>query len=398
MGCRENFFVKQVKLILDCHNPHIGEINPQVIKIVRELIKRIANKELELTPFVTVYYDAWLNDNDDDPILSLIYSILKHTDSDFNFTESHNIWGVVSSIFDAISGKQILSSLSGLRGKDLLESLRSKKEFDSLVTEFLCSLLPEKGNRLIVFIDELDRCRPEYAVRLLERIKHYFLDDRITFVFSVNMGELQHAIKHHYGNDFDACRYLDRFFDLRLDLPPANYEYFYCQIGMNSNYFYESVCRAVTEQYKFSLRETAKFFRLAKTAAHKATHDSWYNSFDNASMLFSYIVPLVIGIKFDSQSKYMSFINGADGTPLFDFFSNYPDLSMRICQRFFSVEPNASQSELLEIAKQFYDAVFCETYAEKRSRTVYGLEIYREHRDKFIRMANAFSEHADYEI
>ena len=49
----------------------------------------------------------------------------------------------------------------------------------------------KKGNRLIIMVDELDRCKPSYAVKLLERIKHYFTNDRITFVFSVNTYELE---------------------------------------------------------------------------------------------------------------------------------------------------------------------------------------------------------------
>ena len=70
-------------------------------------------------------------------------------------------------------------------------ALKSKKELREKVNEFFNSLLPEKGNRLIIMVDELDRCKPSYAVKLLERIKHYFTNDRITFVFSVNTYELE---------------------------------------------------------------------------------------------------------------------------------------------------------------------------------------------------------------
>ena len=77
-------------------------------------------------------------------------------------------------------------------------------------------VLFEKSERLVIFMDELDRCRPSYAVQLLECIEHYFINDRITFVFSANLEQLQHTIKNIYGNDVDACRYLDCFFDLLL--------------------------------------------------------------------------------------------------------------------------------------------------------------------------------------
>lgn len=64
----------------------------------------------------------------------------------------------------------------------------------------------------MIFVDELDRCKPSFAVQLLERIKHYFGHEKITFVFSVNVSELQYTIKKFYGADFNGTRYLDNFF------------------------------------------------------------------------------------------------------------------------------------------------------------------------------------------
>ena len=61
---------------------------------------------------------------------------------------------------------------------------------------------------MLFFIDELDRCKPSFAVHLLEQLKHYISDERITFVFSVNLEQLQHTIKHYYGINFDSGRYL----------------------------------------------------------------------------------------------------------------------------------------------------------------------------------------------
>lgn len=69
----------------------------------------------------------------------------------------------------------------------------------------------ERADKVVIFIDELDRCKPTYAVKLLERIKHYFNNDKIIFVFSTNLEELQSSVKCVYGESFNAYRYLDRF-------------------------------------------------------------------------------------------------------------------------------------------------------------------------------------------
>ncbi|NKN14686.1 KAP family P-loop NTPase fold protein [Rhizobium laguerreae] len=66
---------------------------------------------------------------------------------------------------------------------------------------------------LFILVDELDRCRPSYAIQLLERMKHLFEVDRVVFVFATNSSQLQHSISGAYGPNFDGFMYLKRFFD-----------------------------------------------------------------------------------------------------------------------------------------------------------------------------------------
>lgn len=114
---------------------------------------------------------------------------------------------VVAGIAEVLSGRSVTALLETLKSDDPLEKIRSAKSLQDQVAEFLESLLAERGNRLVVIIDELDRCNPKFAIRLLERIKHYFNNSRVTFVFALNVAELQHSIRNYYGNGFDATRY-----------------------------------------------------------------------------------------------------------------------------------------------------------------------------------------------
>ena len=77
----------------------------------------------------------------------------------------------------------------------------------------------QEGRPLVVFVDELDRCRPTYAIELLEVTKHLFAVDKVVFVLAINRQQLVHSIRAVYGNDFDADGYLGRFFDIDLQLP-----------------------------------------------------------------------------------------------------------------------------------------------------------------------------------
>ena len=68
-------------------------------------------------------------------------------------------------------------------------------------------------------IDELDRCRPSYAVELLEVAKHLFEVEHIVFVLAINRAQLAHSIRALYGIGFDADGYLRRFVDVDFVLP-----------------------------------------------------------------------------------------------------------------------------------------------------------------------------------
>ena len=80
----------------------------------------------------------------------------------------------------------------------------------------------KKERPLIVVIDELDRCRPLYAIELLEAAKHLFSVKNIIFILAVNRRELGHSIKAIYGNEFDSQEYLRRFIDVNIPLPAVD--------------------------------------------------------------------------------------------------------------------------------------------------------------------------------
>lgn len=79
---------------------------------------------------------------------------------------------------------------------------------------------------MFVFIDELDRCRPSYAIELLEGIKHLFDVHGICFCVSTNLPQLSASIKGVYGSEFDARMYLKRFFAFEYQMPEPDYRKF----------------------------------------------------------------------------------------------------------------------------------------------------------------------------
>lgn len=318
-GSGKTFFAKQVKMVLDVHNAHISsETDEYKSEIVAVRNRHYGKLVPELQPQVCVYYDAWENDNDDDPILSLVYTILNSVETDFSF-KSTDCVKVGASIMEFFTGRNWEQLIVNLKGESPLDSLKEHKELEKLVGEFLETLLSEKGNRLVVLIDELDRCKPSYAVRMLERVKHYFDHENITFVFSVNTNELQHTIRKYYGNDFDGSRYLDRFFDLRVMLPPPDLKKFYRSINFDDSYYlYDIACGAVIKAFRFELREIAKFIRISKIAAYVPTRNGGRGLSRGMQFCLYFVVPIMIGLKVQSTQQFADFIEGRDCTPLIE--------------------------------------------------------------------------------
>ncbi len=102
---------------------------------------------------------------------------------------------------------------------------------------------PEDGEapkKLVVVIDELDRCRPDFALTLLEIVKHFFAVPHVHFVLGVNLRELQNSVRVRYGADVNAGLYLQKFISLSMALPnqtdkhatkPVQLEYYYQLAG-----------------------------------------------------------------------------------------------------------------------------------------------------------------------
>ena len=114
---------------------------------------------------------------------------------------------------------QALASYAEERLSEYRKAQKSVREFRYALQDMAEELSERKDRPLIVMIDELDRCRPSYAVELLEVAKHLFSVNHIVFVLAVNRSELAHSIRALYGSGFDAEGYLRRFFDVNFRLP-----------------------------------------------------------------------------------------------------------------------------------------------------------------------------------
>lgn len=402
-GTGKTFFVKEVKMILDAYNEHSYDYELSNLERIKNVID-IKNIDLHLA----VYYNAWENDNQKSPLLSLIYEIIKVAKIDTNKTDiSINKEKIIkdglSAIVKHFSGIDIKELLKCVEteAKDIFKEIKGQKSIKEQVDNILNNLLLEHGERLVIFIDELDRCRPTFAVELLEQIKHYFDNDKITFVFSTNIKQLQYTIKKYYGEAFEAKRYLDKFFDLTISLNEINVIEYFNFVNENSRGdMYDYVCKEIVKEYNFTLRDVIKFVQINKICIEnlrKTKNEYLYFDEKNIRYVLTYVLPIVIGLKIKRYDQYEDFITGKDSTPLITILSKSEWISYGIDKLSSENEKSSKDINIIkEKLELMYKAIFIEEYIDKHSIEIGKLEFTKETRKILFEAEGLLSRFARY--
>jgi hypothetical protein len=213
-----------------------------------------------------------------------LFSYLKDVSSDdpaeSNSTDKSNLTEEIA----RQSGDDI-EKLMDKEVEKLIEGHRKSIEAAASFRENLANAagqLPEPYKApLFILVDELDRCRPTYAVALLERVKHLFEVSDIVFVFATNISQLRHSISGAYGQGFDGYLYLRRFFDRTYQFDPPKLEEFVGQqsASIDLELFHvpghdaKRFCEIVFDAYGSSLREIEHVMEIVRTVATSWPHD-----------------------------------------------------------------------------------------------------------------------------
>lgn len=200
-----------------------------------KLIHLIEDGETGLHP---IYVDAFRADHADEPLMTLMAAVLKALpEKDREPLIKKALPAIKFGIKTTF--KAGTSWILKQDAADLVDDYEDelKKAGDEVINHAIESLLTDhvvaeesistlqsalrelaEQKPIVVFIDELDRCRPDFSVNMLESIKHVFEVDGVQFVLIANFDQLRSSVNHCYGKGLDAQRYLDRFVSFRFDL------------------------------------------------------------------------------------------------------------------------------------------------------------------------------------
>ena len=321
-GTGKTFFVKQLELVINTLNKEDSEISDdtELKKIICEFRRKLEELNIK-TEGITkaIYYNACEYDYFDDPIITIIADII-NKNNNININDQIVKESIGSKLDKLISSFKFGISFQGRDGntfgmdfqktanqdkKKILDKIIEDKEIETIFNQLLEELLVEQSNRLVIFIDELDRCKPDFAVKLLERIKYFFNDERFIFVFSTNINQLQYTIEKYYGNNFNGSYYLQKFFDYQLELPEVQLQkYIDYEIGLipkESSYYMDKAIREVLAYKKFNLRDSNKYFELLKLKYNKVKEE---NTEECGYFFLCILYPVLLALKIKDKVEY----------------------------------------------------------------------------------------------
>lgn len=240
---RRSLIEKLVELICEIEGPHLlaidGSWGSGKTVILQMLAEELRRKPIERKTVDVIELNAWETSFADDPLAALLLRLSElDKDSTTNSPGTSEPNSMLCGLKETITNLETAVTLRlpfigfQIRPKatnsdteinsDVIEALRSYK---NAIDEAKTRLGPSDAGDWVRIscIDELDRCRPEYAVRFLEMIQHLVdTKGKVVFVVAVNLTELINSICAIYGTDFDSATYLRKFVDHTIRLPQGD--------------------------------------------------------------------------------------------------------------------------------------------------------------------------------
>lgn len=320
-GDGKTFFVRSVEYILKAINQNIpSSANANNIRRVTNDLDDIQSQ------FLPFYFNAWENDFSEDPISALFACMAVSLDG-VEFTKKHDVVKGLTNLADAgMALAGIPFRLSGiaeeLRGESLIEAYRENAERRERIDELAKQSTIEVADKLVIFIDELDRCRPDFAVKLLEQTKNLFQSENIIVVLSADAAQLAKAVGGMYGEGFDTQHFLERFYDRRVLLSHIDpYEFITGKHYPISYDAFDTLVKELLDRSALTIRDQFRVYEDIE-AAHRYCNVG--DSSSPASFVAKHgVVPLLIFMYRTDINRFRSVVNGSDYDALYEYGKQY---------------------------------------------------------------------------
>lgn len=307
-----------------------------VLEMIQECLKMEQSEITGTDCFFVVRYDCWQYDYYEEPIVAII-SVLKE-----------QIEKYISVLSDATK-KQLFESLKNAITKIAVEAIKSKTGvnfgdiiktpeddgkiydqyfgFQNVIKKVQGQIVEiSKDQTVVIIVDELDRCLPSYAIKVLERIHHIFNElENVVVIIAMEKKQIENSLHQIYGDEMNVDRYLKKIisFSFQLDNGSANnftekYASFVEMFSLQEQVELEKFLKEITQG--IDIRTQEKIFEKAENI-HKLITDQ--DKMDTAILAFEI---LVLCLKEKMSTVSMKWIVDTSG---------YPDVETRIGKDYF---------------------------------------------------------------
>ncbi|WP_300800919.1 P-loop NTPase fold protein [uncultured Desulfovibrio sp.] len=284
-----------------------------------------------------IYLDAFASETVDDPLLCILAAIRAEFPEEKKKEISRKALPVVKTL-GKVAGKAAFAHLFKQDLEEVSEELAeaASEGADALVEQTVDKLLDQYANAqgnidalknvmakaaeerpILFFIDELDRCRPDVALSILELVKHVFDVPGIKFVFVANMQQLKAVIRKRYGQDVDADVYLEKFVNLSINIPSVHIinhqsaasillknEFNDIEVLRKEESFCKRISNHIIVKHNISLRGIEKFVKNIKI--YKTIADDFSLQDDNIDSFIFLLSMFIFSFDRDITNKVLN--------------------------------------------------------------------------------------------
>lgn len=321
-GDGKTFFVRSAEEVLKALNP---QITPAAERDARLSCVTDCLSDIE-TPYLPFYFNAWEHDFADDPISALFAAMAVAFDAE-NLTKAHSARKAITSIVDAAlavapTSLRVSDVAEALAGESLVEAYEKRAELRGRIDHLAEDCIAEVANKLVIIIDELDRCRPDFAVRLLEQTKSLFQSENIIVIISADSRQLAHATAGLYGPGYDSQRFIERFYDQRLLLLPSDpYRVVEGHGSMPTGYKYDVMVNSLRSSRALTIRDYQRL--RPQIEAGRDYCNQPYDGSIASTVAKCVLVPLLIFLERDDTEKFREVVTGHDHDALYELGSKH---------------------------------------------------------------------------
>lgn len=222
-----------------------------VLNMLEEQLEKIQSEETSTDKYMLFHYDCWQYDYYEEPLVAIVASMLDTIDEKERLISDgakkevlEKVKGLLKIVGSAllIKASDEIEQKTGIDIKELAEFVSNAEDISTQKAEDITSFdsnflfkktltklqqtirILSKDKTIVFVVDELDRCLPEYAIKVLERLHHIFEGiENVQVILSIDKSQLEHIIKKTFGDDTVTQKYLSKFINFEVNLDEGSF-------------------------------------------------------------------------------------------------------------------------------------------------------------------------------